>query len=188
MAASPASPDAGVSGKLPGKLDESDFVLTRTFDAPRDLVWRAHTDCEHLKHWWGPKGFAVTVCKLDLRPGGTFHYCLRTPDGKDMWGKFVYREIVPPERLVSIVSFSDKDGGITRHPWNADWPRQILSTLTFAEKGGKTTLTVRWSPHEATEIERKTFFENRPSMEQGWGGTLDQLEAYLAKATWEQPR
>ena len=106
------------------------FEISRVFDAPRDKVWRAWTEAERLKHWWGPKGFTVSYCKVDLRPGGMMHYCLRMPDGNEMWGKFVYREIVKPERLVWINSFSDKDGGTTVHPMSPDWPRELLSTAS----------------------------------------------------------
>ena len=161
---------------------QKDFAISRTFDAPRELVWRANTECEHMMHWWGPKGFTMAVCKLDLRPGGTLHYCLRSPDGYEMWGKLVYREIVAPERLVVVVSFSDEKGGITRHPMSATWPLEMLSTTTFAEQNGKTTMTIRWHPVNATEEERKTFDESHESMNQGFTGTLDQLAEHLAKA------
>ena len=70
------------------------FVITRVFDAPRSLVWKAWAERDRLMQWFGPKGFIMRVATLDLRPGGIFHYCLRSPDGKDMWGKFVYRELV----------------------------------------------------------------------------------------------
>jgi uncharacterized protein YndB with AHSA1/START domain len=159
-----------------------EFVISRAFDAPRELVWNAWTDPERLKHWWGPKGFTVLSCKLDLRPGGVMHYCLRTPTGQDMWGKFVYREIVKPERLVFVSSFSDAQGGMTRHPGNPTWPLDTLSTVTFTENPGRTTLTVRWVPFNATEEERKTFESGHASMQQGWTGTLDQLTDYLATA------
>jgi uncharacterized protein YndB with AHSA1/START domain len=100
-----------------------------------------------------------------------------------MWGKFAYREVVPPEKLVLINSFSDEKGGTTRHPGNENWPLQILSTFTFEEiPGGKTKFTVRWAPHNATEVEVQTFHSNRNSMTQGWSGTLEQFEAYLATA------
>jgi uncharacterized protein YndB with AHSA1/START domain len=159
------------------------FEITRVFDAPREQVWKAWTDPERLKHWWGPKGFTVHTCKVDLRPGGTFLYGMKTPDGADMWGKFVYRKIEAPKRLEFIVSFSDPKGGITRHPWSEHWPLQTMSTVTFEEQGkDKTKVTVRWTPHEASEIERKTFDEGRASMQQGWGGTFDQFAGYLAKA------
>ena len=158
------------------------FVISRVFDAPRDKVWKAWTEVERLKQWWGPKGFVVTHCKVDLRPGGIMHYCLRTPDGNEMWGKFAYREIVKPERLVWINSFSDKEGGTTVHPMSPDWPREMLTKVTFEEQGGKTKVTVQWTPVDAsTEVERKTFEDGRSSMQQGWTGTFEQFEQYLAR-------
>jgi uncharacterized protein YndB with AHSA1/START domain len=160
-----------------------EFVISRVFDAPRDKVWKAWTEVERLKQWWGPKGFTVSYCKIDLRPGGVMHYCLRMPDGNEMWGKFVYREIVKPQRLVWINSFSDKDGGTTVHPMSADWPREMLSTATFEEQGGKTKVTVQWVPVDSsTQIERNTFEKGRDSMKQGWGGTFDQFADYLKKS------
>ena len=135
-----------------------------------------------MKQWWGPKGFTVLASKMDLRVGGTYHYGMKAPDGGTMWGKFVYREIVPPERLVFINSFSDEKGGITRHPGNATWPLEMLSTFTFEElTGGKTKFTVRWVTHNASAEEQKTFDSSHDSMTQGWTGTMEQLEAYLAR-------
>jgi uncharacterized protein YndB with AHSA1/START domain len=163
------------------KPTENEFVITRVFDAPRELVWKAWTESERLAHWWGPKGFAMLSCKNDLRPGGVFHYGMRAPDGGVMWGKFVYREIVAPERLVFIVCFSDEAGGVTRHPWAPDWPLETLSTVTFAEHDGRTRLTMQGVPLNATQSERETFQAGHKSMQQGWTGTLDQLANYLAK-------
>ena len=157
------------------------FEISRTYPAPRDKVWQAWTEPARLRHWWGPSGFTVHTCKVDLRPGGTFLYGMKAPDGSDMWGKFVYREIKAPEKLVFVVSFSDPQGGVTRHPLSPDWPEYILSTVEFSDLGGKTKVSIRWIPHEASEAERKVFEAGRPSMTQGWGGTLDQLEAYLGK-------
>jgi uncharacterized protein YndB with AHSA1/START domain len=160
-----------------------DFVISRVFDAPRELVWHAFTDPEHMKQWWGPKGFTVIASKMDLRVGGTYHYGMKAPDGSPIWGKFVFREIVAPERMVFINSFSDEAGGTTRHPMNMAWPLEMLSIFTFEEQPGrKTKVTIRWSPHDATAEERKTFDAGRDSMRQGWGGTLDQLADYLATA------
>jgi len=128
----------------------------------------------------GPKGFTMGVYKLDLRPGGVFHYSMRTPDGRELWGRFVYREIVKPERIVFINSFADEKGNVLRNPWNADWPLEVLNTQTFAEHDGKTTLALRGGPINATETERKTFEAGFESMQQGFTGTLDQLAEYLA--------
>jgi uncharacterized protein YndB with AHSA1/START domain len=174
-----ASPDAATARAAPAE----EFVISRVFDAPRDLVWKAWTESERLLRWWGPKGCTLVSCTLDLRPGGIFHYHMRFPDGLDTWGKFVFREIVAPERLIFVVSFSDEKGGVTRNPWNSSWPLEWLSTVTFEEQGGGTKLTVRWAPDvSATELERKTFADGRQGMQQGWTGTLDRLSAYLAQA------
>ena len=159
-----------------------DFVASRVFDAPRDLVWKAFTDPERMKEWWGPKGFTVIASKMDLRPGGIYHYGMKAPDGSMMWGKFVFREIVAPERMVFINSFSDEAGGTTRHPMAPVWPLEMLSIITFEDVGGKTKFTVRWAPHNATDDERKMFGSSHASMRQGWGGTMDKLEAYLTQA------
>ena len=171
----------GIATELEQFLEGQDrqFVISRTFDAPRDLMWKIWTERDHLAKWFGPKGVTIVSAKNDLRVGGVFHYGMKTADGKMMWGKWIYREIVPPRRLVFIVSFSDEQGGVARHPFNAEWPLETLSTVTFAEQDGKTEVTVRWTPHNATESERKTFETNREGMKQGWGGTFDRLAEYL---------
>ena len=160
-----------------------DFVISRGFDAPRDLVWKAFTDPEHMKQWWGPKGFTVIVSTMDLRPGGTYHYGMKAPNGMAVWGLFRYREVTPLKRLVFINCFSDENGGVTRHPGNAQWPLEMLSTFIFDDlPDGKTMFTVRWTAHNATAEEQKVFDSSHDSMMQGWSGTMEQLEAYLAKA------
>jgi uncharacterized protein YndB with AHSA1/START domain len=160
----------------------ADFVISRVFDAPRDLVWKCFTDPEHMKQWWGPKGCTVIASTMDLRPGGTYLYGMKAPDGGAMWGRMVYREIVPPSKLVFVNSFSDEKGGLTRHPMSPTWPIELLSVFTFEEQpDGKTKFTVRWSPLNPTAEERKTFDAGHASMTGGWSGTMGQLEAYLAK-------
>jgi len=163
-------------------LAAEQFVISREFDAPCDLVFKAWTEPERLAQWWGPKGFEVIAAKLDLRPGGFFHYGMRSPNGDVMWGKFVYLEVVPPERLVFIDSFSDENGGITRHPLSATWPLEMMNTLTLSERDGKTTLTLRGGPYHATAEERATFKAGHGSLQQGFTGTFDQLAAYLERA------
>jgi len=171
-----------MDAKIASTSADQDFVITRVFNAPREMVWRAWTEREQLMQWFGPKGFTMPHAEIDLRPGGLLHYAMRSPDGHEMWGKWIFREIVAPERLVLVSSFSDAQGGITRHPMSANWPLETLSTTTFEEHDGKTMLTIRWSPLNATESEMKTFSEAHRGMEQGWGGTFEQLAAYLAKA------
>lgn len=159
------------------------FVIKRVFRAPRELVFDAWTRREHLMQWMGPKGTTIAESSLDLRPGGIFHYGMRSPDGGLMWGKWVFREIVRPEKLVVVVSFSDARAGITRHPFAPDWPLETLSTVTFDEHAGVgrgTTVVLRWSPHNATDAERQVFAASHAGMEQGWGGTMEQFETYLA--------
>ena len=162
----------------------NDFTMSRVFDAPRDLLWQCFTEPERMKQWWGPKGFIVIASTMDLRVGGTYHYGMKAPDGTPMWGLFTYREIVPREKLVFVNSFSDESRGVTRHPMAPTWPLQLLTTFTFEDApGGKTKFTVRWQTLDATEEEQQTFdsAQSRQSMTNGWGGTLDQLAAYLAK-------
>jgi uncharacterized protein YndB with AHSA1/START domain len=168
------------NSRAPADAAGEEFTYSRTFAAPSDLVWKAHTEAERLKHWWGPKGFTMLTCTVDLRPGGLFHYGMRSPDGNEMWGKWVYREIVVPELLSCVVSFSDKAGGITRHPWSAEWPLEVFSTLVLTDVKGKTRLDMKGNAINATAAERATFAAGFGSMEQGFNGTLDQLDAYLA--------
>lgn len=156
------------------------FVISREFAAPRDLVWRAWTEAEHFGRWFGPKGMKINLARFDPRPGGMTHYSMETPDGKVIWGRAVYREVVPPAKLVWLNSFSDEAGGITRHPLTNDtWPLQMLTTITFAAHAGKTTVTVHWVPFDSTDAERDTFERGRESMHMGWTGTLDRLTAHL---------
>jgi uncharacterized protein YndB with AHSA1/START domain len=158
------------------------FTISRTFDAPRSLVWQAWTDSKQLAQWWGPKGCKLRVDRLDFRPGGVFIYAMEFQPGQEMWGRFVYRDIVAPEKLIFINSFSDANGGITRAPFSPTWPLEIFNTLTLTEREGKTTLDLRGSPINATEAERNTFEGMRNSLRQGFTGTFDQLETYLKQA------
>lgn len=161
-------------------ISEPALTLTRVFNAPRAIVFKAWTEAERLAQWWGPKGFDFVVATMDLRPGGAFHYCMRGPNGMEMWGKLVYEEVVAPERLVFINSFSDKDGRLTRHPMSATWPLEIHNTLILTEQEGKTTLTLSGGPVNATEAERQTYEAGRNGLQQGMAGSFAQLDAYLA--------
>ena len=159
------------------------FVIARVFRAPRATVWEAWTQREHLMRWMGPKGTSIVESRVDPRPGGEFHYGMRAADGTTLWGKWMFREIAAPERLVFVLSFSDERGGVTRHPLAPEWPLETLSTVTFVEHagiGGGTTVELHWIPINATEAERRAFAASHASMQQGWGGTLEQLTAHLA--------
>ncbi|MCD6049041.1 MAG: polyketide cyclase, partial [Verrucomicrobia bacterium] len=134
-----------------------------------------------LMQWWGPAGFKMDKATVDLRPGGSFHYGMSGPGGMTMWGKFTYREIVAPERLVFLLSFSDEKGGVTRHPGHTGWPLQMLKVLTLTEQNGQTTLTLRGVPFNATATEQQVYLEHHSSMHGGFSASWDQLATYLAK-------
>ena len=160
------------------KEQEQRVLITRIFDAPRESVWKAWTDCERLMRWWGPKDFTTPLCKIDLRPGGDFQNCMRSPEGLDYCGKGTYREIVPLERIVCTDSFADKEGNVvpaTYYGMSADYPLEMLVTVTFEEIEGKTKLTLQHTlgPVPASE---------RDLCQQGWSESLDKLAGYLAEA------
>lgn len=157
------------------------FTMTRTFNAPRSLVFKAFSEAERLAQWWGPVGFEIHVSKLEFRPGGVFHYWMAGQDGNDMWGRFTYREIIEPERIVWINAFSNPEGDLVRGPFSPVLPLEILNTVTLEEQGGKTVLHLHAIPINATPEEHEFFEGLMPSMEMGYGGTWDQLAEYLAQ-------
>ena len=112
-----------------------EFVISRVFDAPRELVFKVWTEPEHIAKWFGPKGVSIKSAKMDLRPGGSLLTCMGTPDGREMWGKWVFREIAPPEKLVYINSFSDEKGGLARHPMSPTWPLEMLRFRRTSRRG-----------------------------------------------------
>jgi len=160
-------PDAGRPG----------LAVTRVFAAPRELVFRAWTEPERLKRWWGPKGFTTPFCAVDLREGGVLLYCMRSSEGRDFWGRGVFREIVVPERLVLAMSFADAEGNVvpaTYYGLSPDWPLESLMTVTFEELAGATRVAVR--------DEGVPPGPDADGARQGWAEMLDGLAAYLAKA------
>ena len=158
----------------------SQFTISRSFQAPRDAVWRAWIEPDRLMKWWSPPGFAMQSAKIDLRVGGMFHYGMRAPDGSEVWGKLAYREIATPERLVFLVSFSNARGQVIRHPWNASWPFETLSTVRLDEDGARaTTLAIAAAPFEATVEETTAFDLAHEAMREVWTGTLDKLVEIL---------
>src|ERR1700745_2865752 len=90
------------------------MVVTRVFDAPRALVWKAWTDPKYVMQWWGPKGFTAPFCEMDFRVGGKFLCCMRSPDGQEFWNAVEYYEIVPHEKMVSLMYFEDLGNGQTK--------------------------------------------------------------------------
>lgn len=153
---------------------ERAFMMERVFDAPRELVFDAFSKAEHLKHWWGPKDWTLPVCTIDFRPGGVWHYCMKSPDGQyEAWGKAVYQEIVRPERIVYTDYFSDAEGNI-----NEDLP-QTVGTVEFIEQGGKTKVAMRAEYPTHEDLQKVLDM----GMEEGIRQTWDRLAAHLAKQT-----
>lgn len=157
------------------------FVLERLFDAPREHVWNAFTQPEHLKRWWGSPGSSIEIARFELKPGGLFHYCMKLPDNRVMWARFIFREIVAPERLSWLNGFSDKDGGLTRNPWVPGFPLETLNTVTLAAEDGGTLLTITVVPFNADDGETRVFEGGIKGMKMGFGASFSKLADYLQR-------
>jgi uncharacterized protein YndB with AHSA1/START domain len=161
---------------------EREFVVTRVFDAPRALVFKAWTEPAHMARWWGPHHFTNPVCEMDVRPGGTYRIVMRGPDGVDHPAKGVYHEVREPERLVMTIDHSElsdewHDMVNPNRDRSAGKPSlQGLTTVTFEEQDGKTKLTVRMV-FESAEIRDALL---KIGMTQGWSQSLERLEDLLA--------
>jgi uncharacterized protein YndB with AHSA1/START domain len=163
------------------QTDKYQLELQRVFDAPRDLLWQAWTDPAHLAHWWGPAGYQIEVLRMDLRPGGLFHYKMQAPTGQDMYGIFRYRDVQAPDLLEYTNSFSNAECGIERHPMSATWPLKVLNVMKFVPEGRQSRLFISGGPFEATPEETETYVTNVENIRRGLEGTFGQLDAYLAK-------
>jgi uncharacterized protein YndB with AHSA1/START domain len=164
--------------KKPAK--EHEIVITRIFDAPREEVWKAWTDPNRVKRWWGPETFTSPSCAIDLRVGGRFLFCMRSPDGKDFWTTGVYREIVSFERIVCTNCFADKKGNVvpaTHYGMEGDFALEMLMTVTFEEIRGKTKMTLRHRGHSGGELGRMAKL--------GWNGSFDKLAESLKSSSGE---
>ena len=157
-----------------------DFVLTRTFKAPRELVFDSMTKTEHLHKWWGPQGCTIEVVTHELKAGGVFHYCMKFGAMPGMYGKFQYREVTRPERIVFLNGFADAQGNTIRYEMSPTWPLEVLNTVTLEAQGSTTKMTLRSGPHNASPIEMATFQAGHASMEGGFGGMYEVYEKYLA--------
>ena len=150
--------------------DQGELTITRVFDAPRDRVWRAWTDPEQFKRWWGPQGFTSPFCRIDLRVGGAYLFCMRSPEGQDFWSTGNYREIAPLQRLVWTDSFADENGNVvpaSHYGMGSDFPPELLVTVTLEDQGGKTVMTLRHAGMPPGEMS--------DSAAAGWNGSFDKL-------------
>jgi uncharacterized protein YndB with AHSA1/START domain len=157
------APETSVGATTLTTPSDREIVMSRVVEAPLGLVFEAHTSCEHLPHWMlGPEGWTMPVCEIDLRPGGAYRFGWRGADGAEMAITGVYKEVAPPERLVSTES------------WGYDWP-ETLNTLTLSETDGKTTITstILYPSKEARDAALET------GMKEGASTSFDRLAEYL---------
>jgi len=147
-----------------------ELVISRTLNAPRALVYRAFTEPEHLKQWWGPKEWPVVYCTVDLRPGGKWHYCMRSSDGQESWGVAVYEEIVPDERIVYVDAFSDAEGNV-----NSALP-MAKSTVEFSDADGKTRMVMRAEYPTEADLQTVVNMGMIEGIKSAWSQLEDLLE------------
>jgi uncharacterized protein YndB with AHSA1/START domain len=156
----PGNPTIGARAGSAVAKKPDDLVITRLFDAPRRLVFEAWSSAEHVSRWFAPRPLTMPRCEVDFRPGGAFRFVMRAPDGTEYPFEGVFREIVVPERIVFT--------GVI-HEGNA-----AVTTVTFTERDGKTTLTA----HQTYTFESSAT----RGAKQGWTLTLDQLGEHLASS------
>lgn len=150
---------------------EQELVLTRTFDAPRELVFAAYSSCEHLSNWWGPRAWPMVECTMDFHVGGVWHYCLRGPnEGDESWGRAVFNEIVEPKRIAYVDAFSDPEGNVK------EGMPQTQSSVELADVDGRTRLTLRAEYPSSADLEKVLEM----GMVDGLTETLDRLDEHLA--------
>ncbi|WP_421724748.1 SRPBCC family protein [Bauldia sp.] len=154
------------------------YVLERVFDAPREMVWRTWTEPDLLAHWYGP-GVETIVHRLDVEPGGLWLNEMRW-GGNSHYQRVEYTEVKPPERLVWLHAVADKDWNVASNPQMPDWPRVLLTTVTFAEEGEQTRMRLTWVPYEASAAEIACFAGAIDGLDKGWGAGMELLAKLLA--------
>jgi uncharacterized protein YndB with AHSA1/START domain len=162
---------------------QNEFVITRVFHAPRELVWQAWTEPKHMAAWFGPETFTIPVCKMDLRPGGAWRLVMRGPDGSEYPLSGIYREIIRPERIVTSVDVSEhpdtwfdmvepgRDSSKGKPRYDLGW------TVTFEPVADGTKLSIH--NHFPSHALRDAFV--KIGMSEGWGGSLDKLSKLLSR-------
>jgi len=158
-------------------IKKRDLVVSRLFDAPLELVWKAWTEPEHVMRWWGPNYFTSPTCEIDFREGGTSLVCMRSPDGQDFYNTWTYRKIVPMQQIEFIQNLADKDGkraDPVKVGLRADFPQDVRTVITFKAVGDKTELTMTEYGFPDTQM-----FE---LAELGLHQTLDKMAASFPRA------
>ncbi len=159
--------------------DVPTYVLEREFDAPRELVWKVWTDAELLPRWYGP-GVETIVHHLEVKPGGLWLDEMRMGGGSH-YERIEYTEVTPPERLIWLHSVCDADWNVTANPMVPDWPRVLLTTVTFDEDGNRTRLRLTWTPHQAGDAETAAFAGAMSGLDRGWGAGMELIEELLTE-------
>ena len=164
--------------KLSGK---EIFSLSRTFDAPIDLLFDMWTNSKHFSNWIAPTGFTSEFLRADIKPGGSSFYCMSGGENMKMYGRAEYSEVQKPNRIVYTQQFCDENEKVVRHPMAATWPETKLTVVELTEESPtETRVTLTWQCHgKTTPEELETFVNARAGMTQGWTGSFDKLESYL---------
>jgi uncharacterized protein YndB with AHSA1/START domain len=153
------------------------MTITRVFDAPRDLVWKAWTDPKYVMQWWGPKGFTSPVCNMDFREGGKFLCCMKSPDGQEFWNAGEYHEIVPYEKIVSTMYFSDSEGNKV-DPAHYGIEHEAIEDahdVTLFEDLGNGQTKLTFIGNEPMESAKNS------GQVEGWNEILDKLATVIAE-------
>jgi uncharacterized protein YndB with AHSA1/START domain len=158
------------------------FVIARTFDAPLETMFEMWTDPKHFSKWLPPTGFEMEFIRSDIRPGGSTFYFMSNNQGMKMYGRAEYLKIEKPGCLVYTQQFCDEKENISRHPMAPTWPATMLTTVTLTAEGpDQPRVSITWEPHgPTTREELETFINAKAGMTQGWTGSFDKLEEYLA--------
>jgi uncharacterized protein YndB with AHSA1/START domain len=159
--------------------DLPSYVLERTFDAPRELVWKTWTDPALLSRWYGPNVETI-IHRLDVKPGGLWLNEMKMGQ-RSSYQRTEYTEVIAPERLVCLMSNAAADWAVVPNPMMPDWPRVLLTTVTFAEDGSQTKMRLTWVPHEASKAEIACFAAAIGGMGKGWGAGMELLAKLLVE-------
>lgn len=170
--------EGNVTNRVESYVEGKDLVLERMFDAPKELVFRAFSESEHLANWWGPSGWKTENKSFDFKPDGIWHFCMTCIDkgqgefyGQESWGKATFHEIIKPEKIVYTDTFSDEEGNVSEEA-----PKMLI-TLNFVEQDEKTKLIIR--NQFKSEEALKSVMEM--GIVEGMSSQFDELDDYLKK-------
>ena len=156
---------------IPTTAKQKTITIKRTFNLPLDTVWKAWTEPESAKKWWGPKEYTCPYCSIDFKVGGKYLNAMKGPDGKEIWSTGTYKEIIPQKKIVYTDSFADSKGNIVDaafYKMPGEWAMELMVTLAFEEVGGKTNMTLQ---HAGLPVEISD------ECIKGWQSSFDKLES-----------